>query len=105
MFNVVHIWCPFCISCFYTQLVIYVTLCFALFMLVFFVLSVVLILCFFDDRASCNCAAVSCRFVKESTCTCCDKWIRTGSLVNVTDLLGYFQSATLRYLYVGGKLL
>ena len=43
---------------------------------------------------------VSSHFAKATTCTCCDKLIRTGSLENVMDLLEYFQSAMLRSLPV-----
>ena len=48
----------------------------------------------------CDCTAASCHFVKVITCTCCDKLIRTGFLVNDMDLSEYFQSATLRSLCV-----
>ena len=39
---------------------------------------------------------MNCHFVEVTTCTCCDKLIRTGFLVNAMESLEYFLSATLR---------
>jgi len=50
------------------------------------------------------CVAVNCHFVKVTTCTCCDKLIRTGFLVNAMESLEYFQSAMLRCLSAYNRL-
>ena len=47
----------------------------------------------------CWCVTVSCHSVRATTCTYCDRLIRTGFLANDMELSGYFRSAMSRYVY------